>query len=132
VTATVRIGVHPDDVPRVNGLVLYRLYDARAGYLYIGSGVLAARLVEHRTKPWFPRVEMVTWEPYPARAEKRLRQDELRLIVLHQPRFNGKGKTIVVIYPGTSRYLVCRNAGRVGWCGCSTGIGGCGGMTGDE
>jgi len=92
VTATVRIGVHPDDVPRVNGLVLYRLYDARAGYLYIGSGVLAARLVEHRTKPWFPRVEMVTWEPYPARAEKRLRQDELRLIVLHQPRFNGKGK----------------------------------------
>jgi hypothetical protein len=86
-----RIGVHPDDVPPVKGLVLYRLYTAYAEQLYIGMGHLKARLAHHKTKPWFRRIEIVTWDQYAKGDRKRLCQDELRAIVVNQPRYNGRG-----------------------------------------
>ena len=85
-------GYYADDVPPVPGLALYRFNRfTRRGFamqVYIGSGELNALLDDHKTQPWYRPDDIVTWNGYPARSRRRLYQDELRAIVVNQPRFN--------------------------------------------
>jgi hypothetical protein len=84
--------VYADEAPFVPGKRVYRftrLYGRLAVPWYYGEGQLNARLSAHKKASWYRPDLWLTWSaPYPADDDRQLRQDELRAIVVNQPKHN--------------------------------------------
>lgn len=81
---------HPDSAC-CGGCLLYRMYDREERLVYVGiTQSPEARILKHRTRPWYPWVFRIDAHAYPSRALAR--EAELEAIRTEHPAVNIEGR----------------------------------------